>query len=164
MVVSRTVLLLASMALGLLLSSGVALAVSPNTPALAQSTVADNKHPRVIEVRPAEGATNVSIEDPSNPFQYHRVAAFFSEDMKPGSAMWAIKLYKKGSDTLLDSTMSYNAAQRKVTLEPEIALKRGATYKAVVSTRAKDLAGNRLDQNRNRAGLQPKVWYFTMED
>jgi len=84
--------------------------------------------------------------------------------MKPGSAMSAIKVYKKGSDTLLDSTMSYNAAQRKVTLEPEIALKRGATYKAVVSTRAKDLAGNRLDQNRNRAGLQPKVWYFTMQD
>jgi hypothetical protein len=68
MVVSRTVLLLASMALGLLLSSGVALAVSPYTPALAQSTVAVNKHPKVIEVRPAEGATDVSIEDPSNPF------------------------------------------------------------------------------------------------
>jgi hypothetical protein len=84
--------------------------------------------------------------------------------MKPGSAMWAIKLYKKGSDTLEDATMGYNADQQKVTLWPPNPLKRGVTYKAVVSTQAKDLAGNRLDQNRNRAGLQPKVWYFTIEN
>jgi hypothetical protein len=51
-----------------------------------------------------------------------------------------------------------------VTLWPPNPLERGVTYKAVVSTRAKDLAGNRLDQNRNRAGLQPKVWYFTIEE
>jgi len=73
--------------------------------------------------------------------------------MKPGSAMSAIKVYKKGSDTLLDSTMSYNAAQRKVTLEPEIALKRGATYKAVVSTRAKDLELAPIGHHGRREGL-----------
>ena len=133
------------------------------TPVLAQSTVADTKPPRVIEVRPAEGATGVSPT--SGEFsEGHKVVAFFSEDMKPGSAMWAIKLYKRGSDTLLDSTMSYNEAQRKVTLWPPNPLERGTTYKAVVSTKAKDLAGNRLDQNRNRDGLQPKVWYFTIEE
>jgi Bacterial Ig-like domain len=160
--VRKTVLPLASMALGLLISSAVALVVSPYAPALAQSTVADTKHPRVIEVRPAEGATGVSPT--SGEFsEGHKVVAFFSEDMKPGSAMWAIKLYKKGSDTWEDSTMGYNAAQRKVTLWPPNPLERGVTYKAVVSTRAKDLAGNRLDQSRNRDGLQPKVWYFTIE-
>jgi methionine-rich copper-binding protein CopC len=125
------------------------------TPALAQSTAADTRHPRVIEVKPAEGAKGVSPT--------RRVVAFFSEDMRPGSAMRAIKLYKKGSDILEDSTMGYNAAQRKVTLWPPNPLRRGVTYKAVVSTRAKDLAGNRLDQNRKRAGLQRKVWYFTIE-
>jgi Bacterial Ig-like domain len=52
------------------------------TPALAQSTAADTRHPRVIDVRPAEGAKAVSPT--------RRVVAFFSEDMKPGSAMWAI--------------------------------------------------------------------------
>src|SRR5688572_5986189 len=165
MVMSRTVLVLASMALGLLLSSAVALALSPHTPTLAQrSTAADARHPRVIEVKPTEGTTGVSPFDPCCTSEGHRVVAFFSEDMKPGSAMWAIKLYKKGSDRLLDSTMSYNAAQRKVTLWPPNPLERGATYKAVVNTRAKDLTGNRLDQNRNRAGLQPKVWYFTIKD
>jgi Bacterial Ig-like domain len=133
------------------------------TPALAQSTVADTKHPRVIEVRPAEGATGVSPT--SGEFsEGHKVVAFFSEDMRPSSAMRAIRLYKKGSGNLEDATMGYNAAKRKVTLWPPNPLKRGVTYKAVVSTRAKDLAGNGLDQNRNRAGLQPKVWYFTIEE
>ena len=132
------------------------------TPALAQSTAADTRHPRVIEVKPAEGAKGVSPT--SGEFSEGRkVVAFFSEDMRPGSAMRAIRLYKKGSDTLEDSTMGYNAAQRKVTLWPPNPLRRGVTYKAVVSTRAKDSAGNRLDQNRKRAGLQPKVWYFTIE-
>jgi hypothetical protein len=144
-------------------ASAVALAsvLVAYTPAVAQS--ADVKHPRVIEVRPANGATGVSPT--SGEFsEGHKVVAFFSEDMKPSSAMWAIKLYKNGSDTWEDSTMGYNAAQRKVTLWPPNPLERGVTYKAVVSTRAKDLAGNRLDQNRNRAGLQPKVWYFTIEE
>ena len=150
----KTVLLLAAMASAVLLASAMA---------LAQTTAADTRHPRVIEVRPAEGATGVSPT--SGEFsEGHKVVAFFSEDMKPGSAMWAIKLYKKGSATLEDSTMEYNAAQRKVTLWPPNPLERGVTYKAVVSTQAKDLAGNRLDQNRNRAGLQPKVWYFTIEE
>jgi hypothetical protein len=164
LVMRKTILLLLTfMALGFLISSGAALGVSPYAPALVQSTAADTKHPRVIEVRPAEGATGVSPT--SGEFsEGHKVVAFFSEGMRPGSAMWAIKLYKKGSDTQEDSTMGYNAAQRKVTLWPPNPLQRGVTYKAVVSTGAKDLAGNRLDQNRNSAGLQPKVWYFTIEE
>jgi hypothetical protein len=135
------------------------------TPALAQSTAADTRHPRVIDVRPAEGATDVSIKSPNNPFQYHKVVAYFSEDMRERSVWWTIKVFKKGSDTRISNyTVWYDAQKRKVILEPELALKRGTTCKAVISTRARDLAGNRLDQNRKRAGLQPKVWYFTMED
>ena len=149
--------------LTVMLTAALAAVLVAYTPALAQSTVADTRHPRVIEVRPAEGATGVNPT--SGEFSEGRkVVAFFSEDMKPSSAMWAIKLYKNGSDTQEDGTMGYNAAQRKVTLWPPNPLERGVTYKAVVSTRAKDLAGNRLDQNPNRVGLQPKVWYFTIEE
>jgi hypothetical protein len=154
----KTAVLFASIVLAVLLATGVALAQS------SSSIAADTKHPRVIEVKPAEGATGVSPFDPCCPSESHRIVAFFSEDMKPGSAMSAINLYKTGSDIPEDGTMGYYAAQRKVTLSPPNPLERGATYKAVVSTRAKDLAGNRLDQNRNRAGLQPKVWYFTIEE
>ena len=155
----------ATVALAALAAALVSVLLAAHTPALAQSTAADTRHPRVIDVRPAEGATDVRIVDPNNPYQYHKVVASFSEDMRERSVVWAINVFKKGSDTpITDYTVWYNAAQRKVTLEPEISLKRGATYKAVVSTQAKDLAGNGLDQNRNRAGLQPKVWYFTMEE
>ncbi len=145
------------------LAAGLVALVLAYTPASAR-TVGDAKPPRVIEVRPAEGATGVSPIAHCCPSEGHKVVAFFSEDMKPSSAMWSIKLFKKGSDTWEDSTMGYNAAQRKVTLWPPNPLKRGVTYKAVVSTGAKDLAGNRLDQNRDRGGLQPKVWYFTIEE
>jgi hypothetical protein len=37
----------------------------------------------------------------------------------------------------------------------------GTKYKAVVTTGARDLAGNRLDQSPGVAGSQPKVWVFT---
>ncbi len=153
------------MALGLLLSSGVALGVSPYAPALAQGTAADTKPPKVIEVRPVEGATGVSPFDPCCPSESHRVVAFFSEDMKPITAMRAIQLFRKGSDTpFANYGVDYNAAKRKVTFWPETPLRRGATYKAVVSAGVRDLAGNQLDQNPTLSGNQPKVWFFTVRN
>jgi hypothetical protein len=136
------------------------------TPALAQSsTVTDTRNPKVIAVRPPDGATDVSIVSPNNPHAYHKVVAFFSEDMRERSLFGAFQVFEKGSNTpISDYTFWYNAQKRKAIIQPEIALKRGVTYKAVVSVRAEDLAGNRLDQNRNRDGLQRKVWYFTMEN
>src|SRR5215207_4833656 len=134
------------------------------TPALAQSTAADTRHPRVIDVRPAEGATDVSIVE--KPYVYHRVIAYFSEDMRERTVGMSFKVFKKGSNTPIAPSygVGYNARKQAAILSPDYAPKRGVTYKAVVSTQAEDLAGNRLDQNRTRAGLQPKVWYFTMEE
>jgi hypothetical protein len=155
----------ATVALAAFAAALVSVLVAAHTPALAQSTAADTRHPRVTDVRPVEGATDVSILSPSNPYAYHRVVAYFSEDMRERTVWKAFRVYKKGSNTpISDYTLWYNARERKAIPEPEIALKRGVTYKAVVSTQAEDLAGNRLDQNRNRGGLQPKVWYFTTED
>jgi hypothetical protein len=71
------------------------------------------------------------------------------------------KLFKKGSTTKIAATVSYNADTDTATLDPTNNLRRGLTYKAVVTTGAKDLAGNRLDQT---TGLQQKVWYFTVDD
>jgi hypothetical protein len=41
-------------------------------------------------------------------------------------------------------------------------MKLGATYVATVTTGAKDLAGNALDQDQSLAGKQPKSWKFTI--
>ena len=41
-------------------------------------------------------------------------------------------------------------------------LERGTKYKAVVTTGAKDVAGNPLDQITTTTGLQQKAWSFTV--
>jgi Bacterial Ig-like domain len=41
-------------------------------------------------------------------------------------------------------------------------LANGTTYKGVVTTGARDEAGNQLDQNPTTGGLQQKAWSFTV--
>jgi probable HAF family extracellular repeat protein len=91
------------------------------------------------------------------------IRATFSEDMQEASVINAFKLYKKGSTTPIAALVTYDASTDTVTLDPTNNLKRGATYKAVVSTVAKDEAGNRLDQDDSTAGLQQKVWFFEID-
>ncbi len=74
------------------------------------------------------------------------------------------KLFKKGSTTKIAAQVSYSASTRTAKLDPANKLRRDVAYKAVVSTWAKDVAGNRLDQDRSTTGLQQKVWFFTVED
>ena len=74
------------------------------------------------------------------------IRATFSEDMRPASVMNAFKLFKKGSTNQIAAQVSYDAATDTATLNPTNNLRRDVTYKAVVTTVAKDVAGNRLDQ------------------
>jgi N-acetylglucosamine-6-sulfatase len=96
------------------------------------------------------------------------VTATFSEDMEASSIITpatTFKLTKKGSTTKISATVSYDPTTRTATLNPfgssTTRLARGTTYKAVVTTGAKDLAGNSLDQDPSLAGLQQKTWFFT---
>jgi hypothetical protein len=43
-------------------------------------------------------------------------------------------------------------------------LAKGAKYKGVITTGAKDVAGNQLDQDPNTAGSQQKAWSFTVSN
>jgi hypothetical protein len=74
------------------------------------------------------------------------------------------KLLQKGSTTKIGATLSYDASTDTATLDPNEPLKNGVTYKAIVSTGAKDAAGNPLDQNSSIAGLQQKAWLFTVSN
>ena len=78
--------------------------------------------------------------------------------------MNAFKLFRKGSTNQIAAAVTYDAATDTATLNPTNNLRRGATYKAVVTTVAKDVAGNRLDQNSSEAGLQQKVWFFEIDN
>jgi hypothetical protein len=92
------------------------------------------------------------------------IRATFSEEMQEASVLNAFKLFMKGSTNQIDAQVSYDAATDTATLDPNNNLKRGATYKAVVTTVAKDVAGNRLDQDDTTAGLQKKVWFFEIDN
>ena len=92
------------------------------------------------------------------------IRATFSEEMQEASVLNAFKLFRKGSTNQIDAVVSYDAATDTATLNPDNNLRRGATYKAVVTTAAKDMAGNRLDQNSSKAGLQKKVWFFEIDN
>jgi hypothetical protein len=71
---------------------------------------------------------------------------------------------EKSSTTKIAATLSYEASTDTATLDPTNSLQSGVTYKAVVTTEAKDMAGNPLDQNTSTTGLQQKAWSFTVSN
>jgi hypothetical protein len=117
---------------------------------------ADSTAPTVTRTGPADTTTGVSPTA--------NVKATFSEDMEDASIKdTTFKLKERGSSTHLPATISYpdpNSPPYTAKLDPTNSLKAGVTYKAVVTTRAKDLAGNRLDQDGATTGLQQKTWLF----
>lgn len=93
------------------------------------------------------------------------VTATFSEAMDAATITKStFKLVKKGTAKKIAATLSYDAAAKKATLNPTNNLKRGVAYKATVTTGAKDLAGNALDQKPGVSGNQPKVWFFKVKN
>jgi hypothetical protein len=112
--------------------------------------------PRVLSTFPRANAKAVAPKA--------SLRATFSEKMRASSINGkTFKLFKKkGSTKKLSARVTYNAATKKATLNPTTSLRKGLTYKAVVSPGAKDVAGNRLDQKRTTKGLQQKVWSFTV--
>lgn len=94
------------------------------------------------------------------------VSAFFSEAMRKGSINKnTFKLNKVGTTPPIAAVVSYDAEKTRAILNPDTNLQRGARYKAVVTTEAKDLAGNRLDQDQDPSnGNQQKVWFFRVRN
>jgi dipeptidyl aminopeptidase/acylaminoacyl peptidase len=110
---------------------------------------------KVISTSPKANATGVAPAA--------NIRATFSKDMKPKIINnTTFKLFKKKGSTTkkIAAAVGYSAATDKATLNPRKRLQKGATYKAVVTKGAKDVAGKSLDQNTTKAGLQQKVWSF----
>jgi hypothetical protein len=118
-------------------------------------TVEDTTAPKVTSTSPRDGG---EVGPAAN------IRATFSEDMLSASVINAFKLFKKGSTNRIAAQVTYDAMTDTATLNPTNNLRRGATYKAVVTTVAKDEAGNRLDQDDSRDGLQQKVWFFEIDN
>ena len=72
----------------------------------------------------------------------------------------SVRLLRKGSSTAVPARLTYDAARHRVTLDPTQRLRPHTAYRVVISTTVRDLAGNRLDQDASRAGLQRSRWSF----
>jgi arylsulfatase A-like enzyme len=119
----------------------------------ARTVIVDITAPTVQSVVPAENATGI---DPAA-----NVEVTFSEAMKRSTVNGStIKLYRTRSTTPIAAQVTYDVDAEKATLDPVDPLVLGKHYKAVVSSRTRDEAGNRLDQDSTRAGLQEKAWFF----
>jgi hypothetical protein len=99
----------------------------------------DTTAPRVTRTVPVTNATGV--------VPAANVTATFSEDINASIINGTtFQLFKKGSTKKLAAAVSYSASTDTATLDPTSSLQGGATYKAVVSTVARDLAGDFLDR------------------
>jgi Bacterial Ig-like domain/GDSL-like Lipase/Acylhydrolase family len=115
----------------------------------------DTQAPKVTSTVPTSNATGVA--------RGVNVSATFTEAMMGSSVNGTtFKLTKAGTTSLIAAVVSYDPTTKKATLNPNANLQRGAKYKAVVSTGAKDAAGNPLDQDPATSGSQPKQWVFTV--
>jgi hypothetical protein len=75
------------------------------------------------------------------------------------------KLMEAGTTTPIGALVSYDPTSNKAILDPNAKLQLGTKYKAVVTTGAQDVAGNRLDQDQDSSnGLQKKTWTFTIRN
>jgi hypothetical protein len=88
------------------------------------------------------------------------VTATFSEGMDPSSINGkTFKLFRKGSTTKIAATVSYpdpNSLPNTAKLDPKDPLRSGRTYKAVVTTGAKD------DDPAGTPLAQQYRWFFTV--
>jgi hypothetical protein len=116
-------------------------------------TIPDTTAPTVISTVPKEDASGVD--------RTTNVTATFSEDMDASSInSQTFKLFKQGSTTKIAATVSYhpdpdlNRPPHTAILDPTNSLRSGVTYRAVVTTGAKDLVGNPLAQNYK--------WFFAV--
>ena len=120
--------------------------------------------PKVISTVPTAGATGVA--------RSINLTATFSEKMDRLSITKStFKLFKLNADgtqtQITNVSVALSTDGLVATLNPfgtstTTHLARNTKYKAVITTGAKDVAGNQLDQNSTLSGLQQKAWTFTV--
>jgi Zn-dependent metalloprotease len=128
------------------------------------SSGSDTTPPRVISTVPAANATGVA-PGANITATFTEVMDAVTTDGDPSTINGTtVKLMRAGTTTAIGAVVSYDATAKKAILNPNANLQLGTQYKAVVTTGAQDLAGNRLDQNSSLSGLQQKAWTFTIRN
>jgi subtilisin-like proprotein convertase family protein len=128
-------------------------AATPPAPVVAPP-VTDVTGPRLSRGAPVRGATAVGVEE--------NVPGIFSERVRRASLTGStVRLVRQSITTPVPARLSYDPGRRRVTLDPIVALRRHTTYRVVLTTWVRDLAGNRLDQDTGTPGRQRASWTFT---
>jgi uncharacterized protein DUF4082/Big-like domain-containing protein len=127
-------------------------AANPATPPSTGTTppVVGGSEPslRVLRVTPASARA----------LTRSRVRVFFSEPvLRRSLGTFSVRLMRHGRRVPV--RLTYRPHLHTVTLTPHARLLPGATYRVAVSTRVRDIEGNRLDQS-GTAGLQAGTWTF----
>jgi hypothetical protein len=124
------------------------------TPPSVPPAAVDRTGPRLSRAAPVRGAKAVGVEAD--------VSGVFSEPVRRASlTRGTVKLVRKGTRTVVPARLGYDAGRRRVTIDPTSALRRHTTYRVVLTTWVRDLAGNRLDQDAGTPGRQRASWTFT---
>jgi subtilisin-like proprotein convertase family protein len=114
----------------------------------------DRTGPRVSATSPGDRADGVS--------RRATVTARLSEVIRPATVTRTTAyLVRAGTTRHLPATVRVSSDRRAIVITPSRPLRAHTTYKAVITTAVRDLAGNRLDQVRAKSGLQGKAWRFT---
>ena len=106
----------------------------------------DTTQPTVTETSPGENAIGVVIDT--------TITATFSESMDAATIAEGVFVVYDSTSGSISGALSYGGLT--ATFTPAVPLEYGSTYVAVVSSDAKDLAGNRMAANH--------LWSFTTED
>ena len=72
-----------------------------------------------------------------------------------------VYLQRKGSTRHVPATLTWRPGTLRIVIDPQRRLRPHTTYRAVITTKVTDVAGNRLDQKPATAGMQQKTWLFT---
>jgi hypothetical protein len=131
-------------------STGTPTDPSTSTPG---ATTSDREAPHVTSEAPAPATRQVKAGA--------KVKARFSEPIRPATLTQAtVRLLRKEGSMRVATRLTYDATRHRLVLHPRVRLRRHTTYVVVITTRVRDTAGNRLDQDHAKAGLQKASWTF----
>jgi subtilisin-like proprotein convertase family protein len=116
--------------------------------------IVDSVKPQISSTVPAKGAKHASVRK--------NIKARASEALRARTVTKANAfIVVAGTTTHLQARVTYRPLTHTIVINPKAHLAHGTKYKVTITTRVLDLAGNPLDQNRTRSGLQKKTWKFT---
>lgn len=127
--------------------------VEPVEPGPPGGDPTDRTPPRALKWAPQNGATGVGVRK--------SVRVKLSEKVRRSSLKKStVRLMQVGSGKRVAAKLRYQAKSTRVVIDPRSKLKRRTKYRVVITTRVRDLAGNRLDQRPGKAGRQKATWTF----